>query len=58
MIKFANLSFLNLHQFGKMFGLPQNMACSMGSLHQDSVSEKCCDTSKMCSAPDLADDGF
>ena len=34
-----------------MFGLPQNMVCSRGSLHQDSVSEKCCNTSKMCSTP-------
>ena len=41
-----------------MFGLPQNMACSRGSLHQDSVSEKCCDASKMCSTPNFADDGF
>ena len=35
-----------------MFGLPQNIVCSRGSLHQDSVSEKCCNTSKMCSLPD------
>ena len=41
-----------------MVGLPQNMVCSGRSLHQYSVSEKCCDTSKMCSAPDLANDGF
>ena len=34
------------------------MVCSRGSLHQDSVSEKCCDTSKMCSTPELGDDGF
>ena len=34
------------------------MVCSRGSLHQDSVSEKCCDTSKMCSTPELADGGF
>ncbi|XP_030937121.1 uncharacterized protein LOC115962423 [Quercus lobata] len=47
-----------LSQFGEMFGLPQNMVCSRGSLHQDSVSEKCCDTSKMCSTLELGDDGF
>ena len=29
-----------------MFGLPQNMVCSRGSLHQNSMSEKCCSTSK------------
>ena len=41
-----------------MFGLPQNMACSMGSLHQYSISEKFCDTSKRCSAPNLVNDGY
>ena len=41
-----------------MFGLPQNMVCSRGSLHQDSVSKKCCDTSKMCSTAKLGDDEF
>ena len=41
-----------------MFGLPQNMLCSRGSLHQDSASEKCCDTSKMCSANDLFNDEY
>ncbi|XP_075663510.1 disease resistance protein RML1A-like [Castanea sativa] len=40
-----------LSQLGETFGLPQNMVCSRGSLHQDSVLEK-------CGAPDLADDGF
>ncbi|KAL4634369.1 hypothetical protein ACB092_04G194600 [Castanea dentata] len=40
-----------LSQLGETFGLPQNMVCSRGSLHQDSVLEKCW-------APDLADDGF
>nr|XP_023924140.1 putative disease resistance protein At4g11170 isoform X1 [Quercus suber] len=34
-----------LSQLGETFGLPQNMVCSRGSLHQDSVS-------------DLADDQF
>ena len=41
-----------------MFRLPQNMVCSNGSLHRDSISEKCCNTSKMCSTPELGDDGF
>ena len=41
-----------------MFRLPQNMVYSRGSYHQDSVSKKSCDTSEMCSAPNLADDGF
>ena len=34
-----------------MFGLPQNMVCSRGTLHQYSVPEKFC-------APDPVDDGF
>ena len=41
-----------------MFRLPQNMVCSRGSLHQDFISEKCCDTSKMCSAFDLLNDEY
>ena len=34
------------------------MVCSRRSLHQDSVSEKCCDTSKMYSTPDLVNIGY
>ena len=33
------------------------MVCSRRSLHQDSISEKCCDTSKMYPTPDLVNDG-
>ena len=33
------------------------MVGSRGSLHQDFVSEKCCDPSKMCSTSDFVNDG-
>ena len=47
-----------MHQLGQTFGLPQNMVCLRGSLHQDSVFEKCYDTSKMYPTPDLVNDGY
>ena len=40
-----------------MVGLSQNMLGSRGSLHQDSISEKCYDTSKMCSTSNFVNDG-
>ena len=58
MTKFAKLKFLKFVSIWRNVWVSTKCGSSRESLHQDSVSKKCCDTSKMCSAPDLADDGF
>ena len=58
MTKFAKLKFLKFVSIWRNVWVSTKCGSSRESLHQGSVSKKCCDTSKMCSALDLADDGF